>query len=83
MSMKKPIKRNPEEPAPTPTSTDPSRGGGTGGDYRRIATATGPAATKGTHTPTADPGTEPPEEGSPADFYAQQQRRDAKTNDSK
>ncbi|MFJ6811432.1 hypothetical protein ACIQRK_36470 [Streptomyces anulatus] len=83
MSMRKPIKRDPEKPAATPTSTDPSRRGGTGGDHRRIATATGPAATKGTYTPTADPGTEPPEEGSPADFYAQQQGRDDKADDSK
>ncbi|MFI1416334.1 hypothetical protein ACH4Y0_41465 [Streptomyces sp. NPDC020707] len=56
---------------------------GAGGDYRRIATATGPATAKGSYTPTPDPGTEPPEEGSPADFYAQQQGRDDKTDDSK
>jgi hypothetical protein len=30
------------------------------GDYRRIATATGPAATKGSYTATLDPGKELP-----------------------
>ncbi|MEV8329823.1 hypothetical protein OG211_16175 [Streptomyces niveus] len=83
MSMKKPVKRDPDKPAATPTSTDPSRRGGSGGDYRRIATATGPAATKGTYTPAADPGEKPAEDGSPADFYAQQHGSDDEADGSK
>jgi len=59
-----------------PKLTDPGKqaAAGTGGDYRRIATATGPAATKGSYTATLDPGKELPSSiaGSPADFYSTQ-----------
>lgn len=83
MSMRRPIKRDPEKPPATPASTDPSRRGGSGGDRRNISTATGPAASKGTYTPTADPGEEPAEDGSPADFFAQQHGSDDEVDGSK
>jgi len=54
--------------------TDPGKNAaaGTSGDYRRIATATGPAATKGTYTATLDPGKQASSTaaGSPSDFYS-------------
>ncbi|WP_032789959.1 hypothetical protein [Streptomyces sp. W007] len=79
MGMKD-FKRDPNQPAATPTSSNPNAG--TGGDYRRIATATGPAATKGSRTPTTGSGEETAEDGSPAAFRAQQDGGDEETDGS-
>ncbi|MBW5249195.1 hypothetical protein JGS39_09250 [Streptomyces sp. P01-B04] len=76
--FKKDMKVDPKEKSAPTSGRD-----GTGPDYRRIATATGPAATKGSHTPTGDPHAKPAEDGSPADFHAQRQGNDDEESDSK
>ncbi|WP_328958002.1 hypothetical protein [Kitasatospora purpeofusca] len=48
---------------------------GATGDHRRVATAAGPAATKGSYNPSGEPGAEP-KAGSPTEFFAAQDKRD-------